>query len=181
VVAATNANLEEKVADGTFRDDLYYRLNVFPVVIPPLRERKDDIPLLAEHFLHKYASIMNSEANRFTPEALDMLKDASWRGNVRELENTIERAIILSEGDTIEQDDISPGNTPGSQSVNNAEAGSSEGQALEQISKNAQRAAETKEIKRVLAITGGNKSKAAKKLKVSYKTLLTKIKDYEIS
>ena len=175
VIAATNTNLEDAVSKGTFREDLFYRLNVFPILIPPLRDRKEDIPLLAEFFLNKYAVQMNSLAIKFTPEAMDILKNARWKGNVRELENTIERALILSEGVCIVAADVSPGPAPG-QEMEPA----SDNLSLEETAKNAQRIAETRRIRQVLKETKGNKTKAAVLLAVSYKTLLTKIKDYDI-
>jgi DNA-binding NtrC family response regulator len=108
VLTATNRNLEAKVKDGTFREDLFYRLNVIPVTIPPLRERRDDILMLTEFFIEKY-NRKNSKAVRgVTPQAKDLLLRHSWPGNVRELENLIERAIVLSSGDVIDVADIDP-------------------------------------------------------------------------
>lgn len=97
VIAATNKNLEEAVEQGNFREDLYYRLNVFPIYMPPLRERKTDILLLADHFLEKYARENSKEIRRFSTPAIDMLMNYHWPGNVRELENCIERAVLLCE------------------------------------------------------------------------------------
>jgi len=97
VIAATNKNLEEAVENGNFRDDLYYRLNVFPIYMPPLRERKTDVLLLADHFLEKYAGENGKEIRRFSTPAIDMLMNYHWPGNVRELENCIERAVLLCE------------------------------------------------------------------------------------
>ena len=99
VVAATNRNLVEMVAAGSFREDLFYRLEVIPVHLPPLRERKGDIPLLVEHFLAKKSREMNLPFRRLTEDALQILCDYSWPGNVRELENVIERTIVLADGD----------------------------------------------------------------------------------
>lgn len=96
-IAATNRDLAELVAKGKFREDLYYRLNVFPIHIPPLRERREDIPLLARHFLAKFAGTMHSRVEEFTPEAIDALCEYDWPGNVRELSNVIERLVIRSE------------------------------------------------------------------------------------
>lgn len=96
VIAATHVNLEEAVADGTFREDLYYRLNVFPIYVPPLRERKSDIMLLADTFLEKYGRKHGKQMRRISTPAIDMLMSYHWPGNVRELENCVERAIILS-------------------------------------------------------------------------------------
>ncbi|HEX8638695.1 MAG TPA: sigma-54 dependent transcriptional regulator [Pyrinomonadaceae bacterium] len=102
MIAATNQELLDRVEMGEFRRDLYYRLNVFPVRIPPLRERRQDIPILANHFVRKFAAKMNKEITRISLEALKALQDYDYPGNVRELENIIERAVILTSGDTLE-------------------------------------------------------------------------------
>ena len=179
VIAATNADLEGAVSKGAFREDLFYRLNVFPILIPPLRDRKEDIPLLADFFLKKYAAEMNSPVLNFSPEAMGMLESARWKGNVRELENTIERALILSEGVSIKAADISLGPV-GSQSQDEGPEPGSDTLSLEETARYAQRVAETRRIRQAMKEAGGNKTKAAVLLSVSYKTLLTKIKDYEI-
>ena len=108
IVAATNKNLEEAVENGTFRGDLYYRLNVFPIYLPPLRERKTDILLLADHFLEKYSKENNKQIKRFSTPAIDMLMDYHWPGNVRELENCIERAVLLCEEGVIHSYHLPP-------------------------------------------------------------------------
>jgi Nif-specific regulatory protein len=104
VVAATNASLEELVEEGQFREDLYYRLNVIPIVLPPLRERRDDIPLLAAFFLRRYAELHRCPVPELTPAAVEALKAHDWPGNVRELENTLERLIVLADGGPITPD-----------------------------------------------------------------------------
>ena len=101
VIAATNKDLHKEVEKGSFRQDLYYRLNVFPVFVPPLRDRKEDIPLLVHHFIDKFSKKMGKKIGRVTNEALKALVDYSWPGNVRELEHFIERAVILSDGGKI--------------------------------------------------------------------------------
>jgi two-component system response regulator HydG len=101
VIAATNKNLTEEMKKGTFREDLYYRLNVIPIFIPPLRERKDDIPLLASLFLQKFSHEKGKEVNSFSPEVMEVLMAHSWPGNVRELENVIEHATIIAKQDKI--------------------------------------------------------------------------------
>jgi DNA-binding NtrC family response regulator len=106
VVAATNENLEDAVREGRFREDLYYRLNVFTVFIPPLRERLDDIQILAAHFVTKFTCQMNKKVKNISAEAMDFLMHYSWPGNVRELENAIERAIVVCKGDTIMVEDL---------------------------------------------------------------------------
>ncbi len=106
VIAATNADLRAALEEGRFREDLYYRLNVVPINIPPLRERKEDIPFLAIHFVHKLAGEVGSAAKEIAPAAMDRLLDHSWPGNVRELENTIERSLVLTSGEILHAADI---------------------------------------------------------------------------
>lgn len=101
VIAATNRDLEQALQQGQFREDLYYRLNVVPIFIPPLRQRKEDIPLLIQHFLNKYGEENNKRGLKFSKQALELCMEYDWPGNVRELENAVESAVILSEGDTI--------------------------------------------------------------------------------
>ena len=107
VIAATNQDIKRKVKEGTFREDLYYRLAVFPVTIPPLRERKEDIPVLCVHFLNKYKKEFGKEIRSITPGALNLLRNYSWPGNVRELENTICQAMIITESGKIDVDSLS--------------------------------------------------------------------------
>ena len=103
LITATNKDLEGMVADREFRDDLYYRINIFPIEIPPLRERRDDIPTLALHFLQKFSAEISQQSGEFSPGALNLLMNHDWPGNVRELENAVERAVILAGGDVIRQ------------------------------------------------------------------------------
>ena len=104
IVAATNCDLEQMVGDGRFREDLYYRLHVISVYLPPLRERKEDIPVLAHHFLAKYSDENSKTGLELTADALDLLMDYDWPGNVRELENVVERAVVLTSGPKIDTD-----------------------------------------------------------------------------
>jgi transcriptional regulator with PAS, ATPase and Fis domain len=106
VIAATSKNLEQAIADGTFRDDLFYRLNVVSITLPPLRERRPDIPLLAQHFVQQYSREYRRPVKRLAGDALARLMDCPWPGNVRELENTIERAVILARGEAIDATDL---------------------------------------------------------------------------
>lgn len=176
VVAASNRNLFADVKDGRFREDLFYRLNVFPILIPPLRERKDDIPMLAEFFIGRFASEMKKERKRLSEGSINLLTRYDWKGNVRELENTIERAMILADGDAIEPAHISL------MPVGHVHAieGISMDGTLEEAARAAQRIAETMMIRDALDRTRWNKSRAAEILNISYKTLLTKIKEYGI-
>ncbi|MEO7191041.1 MAG: sigma-54 dependent transcriptional regulator [Vicinamibacterales bacterium] len=106
VIAATNKDLEQELADGRFREDLYFRLSVIPIVVPPLRERLEDIPSLVQHFVARYSREHNRRAPKFAPGAIDVLRQARWRGNIRELGNVIERLLIMSERDQIEAEDV---------------------------------------------------------------------------
>ena len=106
VIAATNKDLEEEIAEGRFREDLYFRLSVIPITVPPLRERLDDIPALVQQFVSQFSRENNRRPARFAPGALDALRQARWRGNIRELRNAVERLLIMSDGDTIEADDV---------------------------------------------------------------------------
>jgi Nif-specific regulatory protein len=108
IITATNRDLEEMVEQGKFRQDLYYRLNVFPIRIPPLRERKTDIPLLADFFVGKYSKIHHKDIKRISTPAIDMLMVYHWPGNVRELENCLERAVLLSNDDVIHGHHLPP-------------------------------------------------------------------------
>jgi two-component system nitrogen regulation response regulator NtrX len=118
VIAATNKNLEEEIEKGEFREDLYFRLSVIPVRVPPLRERTEDIPVLVQHFVAEFSAANNFRPKAISPAAMDVLKRHPWRGNVRELRNTVERLLIMVEGQTIEPEDLSevlrkPGGTSG--------------------------------------------------------------------
>jgi len=105
VIAATNKDLEEEIAEGRFREDLYFRLSVIPILVPPLRERLEDVPALVQHFVAQFSRESNRRLARFSPGALDVLRQARWRGNIRELRNVVERLLIMSDRDTIEADD----------------------------------------------------------------------------
>jgi DNA-binding NtrC family response regulator len=177
IVAASNKDLEKAVEDKKFRDDLYYRLNVFPIRIPPLRERKEDIPLLVEYFINKFCLEIKTPVKTISKEALDTLMNYHWKGNVRELENAIERAVIICDGDMITPEHFILSRQAGFEF---SERPLSMQGTLEAVAKEASRNAETKRIKIALKETRGNKSRAAEILQVSYKTLLTKIKDYDI-
>ncbi|MEN8262010.1 MAG: sigma-54 dependent transcriptional regulator [Nitrospirota bacterium] len=177
IIAASNRDLEAAAADKTFREDLYYRLSVFPISLPPLRERKEDIPALVEHFISKYSLEMNIAHKTISPEAVDLLMSYTWKGNIREIENVIERALILCEGDIITKNELrlNPIASSEGQSMDSDLTGT-----LDEVAKAALKSAESRRIRKALEDTHGNKTKAAEMLKVSYKTLLTKIKDYRI-
>ena len=175
IIAATNRDLQQEVLKGSFREDLYYRLNVVTLTVPPLHDRSDDIPLLADYFLKKYAARNRKQIKGFTPLAMDMLIKYGWPGNVRELENAVERAVILSTGDyltekslplSILQDYAEPADS------GRFAAGLEEPRSLEAVEKQA--------IVDALDASRGNKSEAARILGINRKTLYKKLKTYGI-
>lgn len=172
IVAASNKNLERAVADGAFREDLFYRLNVFPISIPPLRERKADILPLARFFLEAFCRDMNRQSLLISEDAARILERYVWKGNVRELRNVIERAVIMADGFSVEPCHLALCNSDGLVSSPESPA------SLLAVGEAAARTAEKTMIEQVLQETGGNKSRAAEVLGVSYKTLLTKIKEF---
>ena len=177
IVAATNKDIEKAVTARLFREDLFYRLNVFPITIPPLRERRDDIPALAQYFLNKYATEVRKGLLTISDDAMEILMKSPWKGNVRELENVIERAVIYADGGVIRAQDLGISESNILDAL--AEHVPMDG-PLQDIAAAATRIAESRRIRQVLKQTGGNKSRAAEILQVSYKTLLTKIKDYQL-
>ena len=173
VIGATSCDLERDVADGKFRNDLYYRLNVFPVRVPPLRERKEDIPALVAHFIAKYGRHVNRRVSGVAPEVISELSSYDWPGNVRELENVVERAIILSDSEYITRiDKLAAGSGPGA-AIKDWMGRLSFNEARQEI--------ERAYIERALAETGGNRTRAAKVLGISRRSLLYKLKEQEES
>jgi len=169
IVAATHKDLKLAIKNNTFREDLYYRLSVIPILIPPLRHRRDDIPLLANHFLKKYAAANRSPVGSFTQEAMARLMSMPWEGNVRELENVIERAVVLARGNTIDSKDLPSAGDGGVESFfETTQTGTMP--TLEEIEK--------RYFKFVLDKTGGRKEKAAQILGVNRRTLYRKEREY---
>ncbi|HUV75854.1 MAG TPA: sigma-54 dependent transcriptional regulator [Dehalococcoidales bacterium] len=166
VISATNKDMKKAVADSQFREDLYYRLNVVSIELPPLRERKEDIPLLAEHFLNKFAVENQKEIIDFSPEATDFLLKYEWPGNVRELENAVERAVILANNPYIEARDM-----PQTTAQMNPSA----------TVEKSLRESEKRCILAILKETRGNFSEAARTLGISRATLYNKIKAYGLN
>jgi DNA-binding NtrC family response regulator len=162
LIAATNKNLEAMVSEGRFREDLYYRVNVFSIAVPPLRERREDIPLLVEHFLQKFSRTMNRLVTAVSPEAMQQLRTFDWAGNVRELQNAIERAVLVSKTPEIQLADLPL-------HVNGTRAQPA-GKSLSEI--------ERLHIQAVLEETGWNVYRAAKLLEIDRVTLYNKIKKY---
>ena len=182
IITATNRKLIEAIRQGRFREDLYYRLNVVNIHIPPLRQRTEDIPVLCEHFWKKFSREYQSQRTELSPDLMKRFLQYSWPGNVRELENTIKRYVVLGDEQSIyEYFDTRESGEPEEM------AGSLDfseedflGKELKEISREASAKIEKKVISQVLKKNGWNKLKTAKELKVSYKTLLTKIENYEI-
>jgi two-component system response regulator AtoC len=175
IVAATVKDLSREVRESRFREDLFYRLNVLQIHLPPLRERAEDIPTLVGHFIEKYRDRHGVKAKGVAPEAMKLMMDYSWPGNVRELENTIERCIILSEGEGIDPSVL----PPEIQGEGKAGFHGIFGSTLS--IKKAARAMEEELIKKALEKTGGNRTHAAHLLEISHRALLYKIKEYGIS
>ena len=176
VLAATNKNLSELIVKEKFREDLYYRLNVVDIPIPPLQNRHEDIPLLAQHFLELFSNKNHKDIKGFTPQAMDLLIQHDWPGNVRELMNAVERAVVLSRSDYLAEKDFP---VIGSRKIDNVEAASntaniniSGDQPLEEVEKAT--------ILRTLEAADGNKSETARRLGITRKTLHKKLKAYGV-
>ena len=179
VIAATNRNLQEQVERKEFRQDLFFRLSVFPIHIPPLRERTSDLRLLAQFFVEKFARDLHRQGLRLSAEAEQAIDNYSWPGNVRELQNTIERAVILTDGRQIELRNLNFAFQRPSTSDDFAHVFDLSG-SLADVAGRATRTAERAKVRQALELTNWNKTKAAEMLDVSYKTLLSKVKEYEL-
>ena len=176
ILAATNRDLQEDVSVGKFREDLYYRLNVVTLRVPPLRERVEDIPLLAQHFLEKYARKNKKRMKGFTPLAMDMFLKYDWPGNVRELENAVERAVILGPGDYITEKELPLSITkpyPHAEEADTPTRLREQPQSLEEAEKEA--------VLTALKAAGGNKSETARVLGITRKTLHKKLQKYGVT
>jgi two-component system response regulator PilR (NtrC family) len=179
-ITATNKDLELAIQRNEFRKDLFYRLNVIPIHIPPLRERRDDIPILAEHFLGKYSKDMKRAGKRFAPEVKEAMMRHPWPGNIRELENAVQRSIALSDGDIITAKDLLETAAPTadlrSVAAATARAIGEEGLDLDATMTDI----EMGYLKRALEMTGGNYTKAAQLLKMSLRSFRYKLQKYGI-
>ncbi|MCC6643016.1 MAG: sigma-54-dependent Fis family transcriptional regulator [Deltaproteobacteria bacterium] len=184
IIAATNRNLEEAVKEGTFREDLFYRLNVVTVQLPPLRDRKDAIPLLVDFFLQKYNEQYRKSLSPLSPETLASLMAYHWPGNVRELENMMKRMVVLG-NERIMSQELAMKEAPPPQEVTpgldldalGPDLANGKGIDLKAISKRAAQVAEKRVIERVLQQTRWNRKEAAERLQISYKALLYKMKE----
>lgn len=172
IIAATNKNLKDEVREGAFREDLFFRLNVIPLEVPPLRERKDDIPLLVDHFLGKFSD----HKRQFSGSAMKMLMDYDWSGNVRELENLVERVLLLADQDIITDKDIPPEISIKPESGGALFPDLTEGVDLEEELA----VMEKRYLNEALRITGGNKTEAAKLLGLKFRALRHKLSKYGI-
>lgn len=172
VLAATNRDLPEVIREGRFREDLYYRLNVVTLHVPPLRERREDIPLLAGQFLRRFAEKNQKEVKGFTPQAMDQLLKHGWQGNVRELMNVVERAVVLTRTEYVTPEDLmlQPGSFDRQEGTEGSDTLSQGQLPLEEVEKAA--------ILRMLDATKGNRSEAARRLGITRKTLRKKITKY---
>jgi Nif-specific regulatory protein len=170
LVAATNKDLEKAIAAGTFREDLYYRLNVFTLFIPPLRERKADMLLLVDHFLEKFAREHKRNIKRISTPAIDMLASYHWPGNVRELENTLERAVLMCDGEVVHGHHLPP-------SLQTAEAS---GTVTRVSLSDAVGAYEKDLLQDALKTTRGNRAKAARLLDTTERIINYKVRQYGI-
>jgi two-component system response regulator AtoC len=184
LVAATARDLEAEVAAGRFREDLYYRLNVLALRLPPLRQRAEDIPLLAAHFAARVSARLRLGVRGIAPEAMRVLRAHAWPGNVRELENTIERAAVMCEGGVIDvaslPERVRPAGLPSGLPARSSVGGGGGDPAADLSIKRAARRAEEELIRRALAQTAGNRTRAAELLEISHRALLYKIKEYGV-
>ncbi|HHL40573.1 MAG TPA: sigma-54-dependent Fis family transcriptional regulator [Deltaproteobacteria bacterium] len=177
IVATTNRDMAAEVAEGRFREDLYYRLNIFPITLVPLRERPDDIVHLAEHFMRRFAAKYSKTVEEITPEALELLKGLPWKGNVRELENTMERAVLLCSGTRLEPRCFEPAAAGAQAPASRAGAGGARegtpgpGTTISEMERGL--------ILRTLDEVDGNRTRAAKLLGISVRTLRNKLKEYD--
>ena len=183
LIAATSRDLTREIAAGRFREDLYYRLNVVPIQLPPLRERRDDIPLLVEHFRQKYNARLKKNVERIEDDALAALSGYSWPGNIRELENVLERTILFAERPVIRAADLPPSLRARPVSPEELAAAAGPGYPttpgpLKEIVKEQVQAVERDLIVRGLEVTNGNVTRTAKLLKISRKSLQMKMKEF---
>jgi two-component system response regulator HydG len=173
IIAATNKDLTAEVSKGRFREDLYYRLNVFQIEVPPLKKRREDIPLLADFFLARYTEENRRQVKSISPKAMDMLMRYDWPGNVRELENTIERSVIICKNDTITTDTLPAALNKDLKYLSDRGESHTLGRTLKE--------AEKEMIIQTLEEVGGNRTKTAKILGISRRTLQLKLKQYGVN
>ena len=179
IIVATNIKLTEAVKNGNFREDLFHRLNEFFIAIPPLRERKEDIPLLAEHFLREANKELNKKVSGFSPESLKILMEHQWFGNIREFKNTVRKAVLLTESDLIPPQNIIINKITSFSNINYYEE-IKNGLPMKEITSKVIREIEKDLLQKALLESGGNKSKTAKILQIDRMTLYSKLKEYNL-
>jgi two-component system, NtrC family, response regulator AtoC len=175
IITATSKNLEAEVNQGRFREDLFYRLNVLPIHLPPLADRTEDIPILCQHFINQFNHKLSKCVKGISPSVMSLLLKYNWPGNIRELENIIERAVVLAEQDILLPDNFPPEitNSMGDSRLDDIFKGFSLRSSREELEK--------RMIRRALEATGGNRTQAARLLEISHPSLLSKMKSYNIS
>ncbi|MBW1804352.1 MAG: sigma-54-dependent Fis family transcriptional regulator, partial [Deltaproteobacteria bacterium] len=174
-ISATSRSLEKEVADGAFREELYYRLAVVPLFLPPLRDRKDDIPLLIDHYLEKFCRMYKKKINRIKPDVLDLLLNSKWKGNVRELSNLMERGVLLAENEIITMDCILQ--QEGHRRALEGDQEKMGALPLRQVVEDAEKRA----IRETLKSTNNNRSETARLLGISRRALYDKIAAYDLA
>jgi DNA-binding NtrC family response regulator len=189
LIAATNRDLQQAIAEGRFREDLFYRINVVPVSLPPLRDRLSDIDSLVDHFIIKYNQRLSRNVKGISREALDRLKDYPWPGNIRELENFIERTVLFCDEDTVQDKDLPPELAARTRALKMRPASPAPGGAdsaappraddldMKELVRQATVELERELIQRALTETSGNVTHASRRLKISRKSLQTKMKE----
>jgi DNA-binding NtrC family response regulator len=170
VVAISNVDLKQAVSKGKFREDLYYRINVVPITIPPLRDRKKDIPLLTEHFLEKYSALNDQKMAQISEAAMKQLTSGNWKGNIRELENTIERAVLIGNGAEVKPEHLIL-DTVGSENQSPAALSMKAGVTVREMEKQL--------INKTLEEVNDNRTRAAELLGISIRTLRNKLREYK--
>jgi transcriptional regulator with GAF, ATPase, and Fis domain len=175
VITATNRDLEKAVASGAFRQDLYYRINVFPITIPPLRERREDIALLAHHFLIKHRDKVGKRVEGFSPAAMDRLQSYSWPGNVRELENKVHHALVLAQGDVIQPEEVQLETSMGGRARELDVT-----RAFRDLKREVIEGFEKEYTRELLRKHGGNLAAAARQARIDRKNLWALVKKYRI-
>jgi DNA-binding NtrC family response regulator len=171
VLAATSRDIRKMVAEGTFREDLYYRLNVIPIVLPPLRERPDDIPILVEHFLKEIATNKGTPPRRISSEVMRRFQSYRWPGNVRELRNVLEQMMVLADGEVLTERDLPDSIAESAHAMPNASEIPA-GLTMDELEKLA--------IKKALELCDGNRTHAADRLGISVRTLQRKLQQYKL-
>jgi transcriptional regulator with GAF, ATPase, and Fis domain len=179
VIAATNRDLHSAIAAGSFRSDLFYRLNVFPIELPPLRERKEDIPILVNYFVNRYAKRAGKKIDRIQKKSIDALQEYSWPGNLRELNNFIKRYLVLGD-EKLAVQELQPSNDHAAR-PEGTHAPAEPGGGLKSVARSAKDEAEAEAIRQALDQTNWNRKQAAALLQISYKALLYKIRQYGIA